>query len=249
MTVSIITAAYNSAKTIKDTLESVKNQSYPHIEHVIIDGASKDNTLNIVAEYPSVVKVISEPDNGIYDAMNKGIQLVSGDIVGILNSDDFYSHSAVISKVVQCFEDNPNIEAVYADLVFVDEEDTSKIKRTWIAGKFKKKNFLFGWMPPHPTFFVKKEVYEQYGVFNTHLKSAADYELMLRLLYKHDIQVAYLPDIIIKMRIGGQSTVSLKNRLRANKEDRAAWQLNHLHPKFYTTYLKPLRKLNQFLIK
>ena len=249
MTVSIITAAYNSAKTIKDTLESVKNQSYPHIEHVIIDGASKDNTLNIVAEYPSVSKVISEPDNGIYDAMNKGIQLVSGDIVGILNSDDFYSHSAVISKVVQCFEDNPGIKAVYADLVFVDEKDTNKIKRTWVAGKFKKKNFLFGWMPPHPTFFVKKEVYEQYGVFNTHLKSAADYELMLRLLYKHDIQVAYLPDIIIKMRIGGQSTVSLKNRLRANKEDRAAWQLNHLHPKFYTTYLKPLRKLNQFLIK
>ena len=249
MTISIITATYNSAKTVRDTLESVKNQSYPHIEHVVIDGLSKDDTLKIVAEYPSVSQVISEPDKGIYDAMNKGIQLVSGDIIGILNSDDFYNHPDVIANIVQCFQDHPDIEAVYADLVFVNEKDTSQIKRTWIAGKYKKKNFLFGWMPPHPTFFVKKEVYEQYGVFNTQLKSAADYELMLRFLYKHDIQVAYLPDIIIRMRIGGQSTASIKNRLQANKEDRAAWHINHLQPKFYTTYLKPLRKLNQFLIK
>ncbi len=249
MIISIITATYNSANTVRDTLQSVKNQSYPHIEHVVIDGASKDNTLKIVGEYPSVSQVISEPDKGIYDAMNKGIRLVSGDIIGILNSDDFYNHPEVIANIAQCFQDHPDIEAVYADLVFVDEKDTSQIKRTWLAGKYKKKNFLFGWMPPHPTFFVKKEVYEQYGIFNTQLKSAADYELMLRFLFKHDVQVAYLPDIIIRMRIGGQSTASLKNRLQANKEDRAAWQINHLQPKFYTTYLKPLRKLNQFLIK
>lgn len=247
--VTIITATYNSAKTVKDTLTSIAEQNYPNIEHVVVDGLSKDNTLDIVQSFSHVAKVISEKDKGIYDAMNKGIGLATGEIVGILNSDDFYSHSEVVSNIVRCFQEDNNVMAVYADLVFVDESDTSKVKRTWLAGDYKKEKFLFGWMPPHPTFFVKKEVYEAFGTFNTSLKSAADYELMLRFLYKHNIKVVYLPDILIKMRMGGQSTASLSNRLKANKEDRAAWQLNELQPKFYTTFLKPLRKLNQFLIR
>jgi glycosyltransferase involved in cell wall biosynthesis len=248
MKVTIITSSFNSALTIKDTLESVANQTYDNIEHIIIDGASKDDTLKIVSEYPSVSKVISEPDKGIYDAMNKGLQLATGDIIGILNSDDFYPHSHIISKVVSCMN-NHKSDTLFADLQFVDSLNTDKITRTWHAGSFKKNKFLTGWMPPHPTFFVRKEIYEKYGLFNLTLRSAADYELMLRFLFKNDVSTCYLPETIVKMRTGGQSTASLKNRLFANKEDKLAWEINDLKPKFYTTYLKPLRKLNQFFIK
>ena len=246
MKISIITATYNSASTIKDTLRSVSEQSYSDIEHIIIDGASKDDTLKIVREFSNVAKIISEPDKGIYDAMNKGVKSATGDIIAILNSDDFYADKDVIKKVANLFKNDAALEAVYADLVFVDKNNISAIRRKWIAGNFALKNFLFGWMPPHPTFFVRKEVYERYGFFNINLKSAADYELMLRFLYKHKIRVAYLPEVIIKMRLGGQSTGSIKNRLKANKEDRLAWKINNLEPEFYTLWLKPLLKIPQF---
>jgi len=248
MTISIITATYNSAATVRDTLECVAAQDYGSVEHIIVDGLSKDNTLSIVSEFPHVSKVLSEKDKGIYDAMNKGVGLASGDVIGILNSDDFYCSPQVLSLVMTAFQD-PAVDAVYGDLHYVHQQNTAKITRKWKAGRFRANNFYFGWMPPHPAFFVRRKVYEQAGVFNTSLRSAADYELMLRVLLKHKMKAAYIPEVLVKMRAGGMSNASLKNRLRANNEDRQAWELNQLKPYFFTIWLKPVRKIFQFIIR
>ncbi len=245
MLVSIITATYNSALTLRDCLQSVAKQSYDPIEHIIIDGASKDATLDIVNAFPHIAQVHSEKDQGIYDAMNKGIAHATGDIIGILNSDDFYVDEQVVQAIVNVFE-NSNCDVVYADLQYVDREHTDKIIRTWKSGTMQQHSFLYGWMPPHPTVFVRRKVYEQYGAFNLALKSAADYEFMLRVLYKEKCRVAYLPKTIVKMRDGGQSNQSIQNRIRANREDKKAWALNDLHPYFFTLLLKPARKLIQY---
>lgn len=249
MKVSIITIAYNSAETIEDTIRSVVSQKHPDIEYIIVDGKSTDNTLSIIDKHKaSITKLISEKDNGIYDAMNKGVKLASGDIIGILNSDDFYADENVITDVVSVFEKH-KCEGLYADLVYVDRTNTSKITRTWNSGEYTEGRFLKGWMPPHPTFFVRKEVYEKYGSYNTDLRSAADYEIMLRFIHKHKIKLAYLPRIITKMRSGGQSNVSIKNRIKANMEDRMAWKINGLKPGVFTLTRKPLSKVIQFLRK
>jgi glycosyltransferase involved in cell wall biosynthesis len=248
MKVSIITVSYNSEKTIEDTIKSVLSQDYPNIEYLIIDGASKDATLEIVQKYQvKIAKVISEKDKGIYDAMNKGIALATGDIIGILNSDDFYADATVISSIVAQF--TPTIEAVYADLVYVDANDTNRITRLWKSGNYTQGDFKKGWMPPHPTFFVKSECYQKYGNYSLQLKSAADYELMLRLIHKEQIKINYLPKVIVKMRTGGASNASLKNRIRANKEDRMAWQMNGLKPGLFTFIRKPISKIIQFIRK
>jgi glycosyltransferase len=213
-----------------------------------VDGLSRDNTLSIVSEFPHVARIISEKDAGIYDAMNKGITVSTGDIVGCLNSDDFYVSESVIRHVAERMMAD-NTDALYGDLVYVHPQQTDRILRTWIAGKFHPRKFLFGWMPPHPTFFVRREVYRQFGLFNTTLKSAADYELMLRFLYKARISVSYLPMVLVRMRAGGMSNASFRNRIKANIEDREAWRVNQIRPYFYTTLLKPLRKLTQYLRK
>ena len=246
MTLTIITACYNASSTIADTLKSISNQSYQNIEHIIIDGASTDDTLKIVQQFPHVSKIISEKDGGIYHAMNRGIGLCTGEVVGILNADDVYAHEDVISKVADLFKD-ASVDAIYGDLVFVDQQHPDKITRTWKAGSYHFKQFYNGWMPPHPTFFVRKSLYQQYGKFNTTLTSAADYELMLRFLLKHKIKLAYLPETMVRMRQGGKSTASLKNRLIANKEDHLAWKINGLKPHPFTLILKPLRKIKQFI--
>lgn len=248
MKISIITATYNSSATVGDTLSCIKEQTHPDVEHIIVDGGSSDNTLGIVRQFAHVARMVSEKDKGIYDAMNKGIGLASGDVVGILNSDDVYADAFVLSEVAKAFED-PSVRALYADLQYVYPDDLSRVQRTWRSGRFKKENFYFGWMPPHPTFFVRREVYDKSGLFNLELRSAADYELMLRILVKMGISAFYLPRVIVKMRAGGVSNASLANRLRANREDRLAWKLNDLRPYFFTLYLKPLRKIHQFIIK
>lgn len=245
MKISIITASYNSAVTIRDTLQSVANQQGVEVEHIVQDGGSTDGTAAIVAQFPGT-QWYSEPDQGIYDAMNKGIDRTNGEIIGILNSDDFYPAADILAAVAQKFED-PQVEAVYGDLDYVDAQDITRVVRRWRSGAFRQKSFLYGWMPPHPTFFVRREVYEKYGGFDLRLRSAADYELMLRFLHKHKIRVAYLPKVLVKMRTGGASNASWQQRLRANREDRLAWRLNGLRPYFFTTILKPLRKLNQFI--
>lgn len=246
MKISIITATYNSAATVEDTLKSIASQSYPAIEHIIVDGLSKDNTLEIVAKYPHVAKVVSEKDKGIYDAMNKGVRAAEGAIVGILNSDDLYANEQVLEKVMQRFND-PAVEAVYGDLQYVAANNISKVVRNWVAGNYSLRSFYFGWMPPHPAFFVRRELYEKYGHFLLELRTAADYEIMLRFLLKHQIKAVYLPELLVKMRAGGASNASLKHRINANKEDRRAWDRNGLKPYFFTLWLKPLRKLGQFL--
>jgi len=227
-------------------LSSIASQSYSNIEHIIVDGLSSDNTIEIVRQFPHVATCISEKDEGIYFAMNKGIEMATGDVIGILNADDVYAHNDVLSNVMVLFE-NPSTDAVYSDLDFVDSNDISKVKRSWRSGAFKKNSFYEGWMPPHPTFFVRKNLYLNFGYFNTSLTSSADYELMLRLLEKNKITPTYLKDILVKMRYGGKSTASMKNRLVANYEDRMAWRLNGLKPHFFTLILKPLKKIKQFI--
>ncbi|HNG07475.1 MAG TPA: glycosyltransferase family 2 protein, partial [Saprospiraceae bacterium] len=229
MKLSIITSCYNSAATIRDTLESVARQDYSDIEHIIVDGGSEDDTLAIVSEFTHVAKVVSEKDRGIYDAMNKGIAIATGDIIGILNSDDFYTGPGVISDVVRQMEQS-GADTLYADLDYVSSTDKTKVVRSWRAGSYAVRKFYYGWMPPHPTFFVRKYIYERYGTFNLSLRSAADYEIMLRFLVRQDVTTTYLNKTIVQMRAGGQSNASITNRLRANAEDRKAWQINKLRP-------------------
>jgi glycosyltransferase involved in cell wall biosynthesis len=248
MKISIITITYNSAATVEDTIKSVVMQDYPNVEYLIIDGKSKDATLQIAEKYKDKIsKVVSEKDKGLYDALNKGIKHASGDIIGMLHSDDLYSNPQVLSKIVKTFQDNPEAEGVYADLVFVNRNDTDKVMRTWESGTYQEGDFLKGWMPPHPTFFVKKAAYEKHGGFNTELKLSADYELMLRLIHKNQIKLAYLNEVIVKMRMGGVSNVSFFVKLKANLEDKMAWKINGIKPKMTTMIMKPLRKLGQYL--
>ena len=246
-TVSIVTVVYNGSSTLAQTIESVLSQTYPHLEYIVVDGASRDNTVDIIRCYEGqIAQWVSEPDQGIFDAMNKGLRLATGDIVGILNADDFYEDAHVIGKVVALFE-RERVEALYGDLFYVDADDPKKIIRYWKAESYRENAFRRGWMPPHPTFFVKRTVYQQYGLFNDCFRYSADYEMMLRLIYKHHIRMAYLPEVMVRMRIGGNSNQSWKSRLLANREDRLAWALNDLQPAFYTMWLKPLRKLYQYL--
>lgn len=245
MKVSIITVSFNAAKTISATLSSVATQTYPYIEHIIVDGGSTDGTQNVVNRFHHVAKFISEPDNGLYDAMNKGLAISTGEIVVILNADDFYAHAGIIDKVVQCFQQN-HVDAVYGDLVYVNG-DYTKIIRNWKTGYFERNKFYKGWMVPHPTFFVKRECYEKWGNFDTSLKYAADYELMLRFMLKQRITSFYLPETLVIMKAGGKSNSSIFNRYYINREDRKAWSINHLQPHLFTLILKPLRKLTQYI--
>lgn len=246
MKVSIITVCYNSSETIESTIQSVISQNYTNIEYIIVDGQSTDDTLKIVERHKNKIsRVVSEKDKGIYDAINKGIVLATGDIVAILHADDFYTNENVISSIAYEFNQK-NVDAVYGDLQYVDRVNTNIVKRNWISGAYHKPNFLKGWMPPHPSFFARKRCYEKFGNFNTTLKSAADYELMLRFLYKNNCSVAYIPQVLVKMRVGGKSNVSFMNRIKANREDKKAWELNGLTPELFTFIKKPLSKLCQF---
>lgn len=243
MSISIITPSFNSALTIESSLESIKQQSYRTIEHILIDGDSKDDTIQIAKSYPHITKIISEPDQGIYDAMNKGIKLSTGDITGILNSDDQYSSNRVLQLVVDKFQD-PKIDAVYGDLNYINA--TNKIIRKWRSGEYNRDLFLQGWMPPHPTFFIRKEYYEKYGLYNTDFSISADYELMLRMLYRYKLNCAYIPEVLVSMRTGGHSNSSWRKRWIANREDRKAWEINGLKPKALTLWKKPIYKIFQY---
>lgn len=244
---SIITPTFNSAGTVADTLRSVAAQNLPAYEHLIIDGGSSDQTLEIAAGFPHVTEIISEPDEGLYDAMNKGVRRAGGDVIGILNSDDFYKHEQVLQHVAALMQSS-EADALYADLEYVDPIRTDKVVRYWKSGAYDLGNFDLGWMPPHPTFFVRRDIYERYGVYDTNLRLSADYELMLRFLLRQRIPVSYLPEVVVRMRAGGLSNASLRNRLRANREDRRAWEMNGLRPRFYTLFLKPALKIKQFWV-
>ena len=247
-TISIITATYNAENTLPTCLESVRSQ-VADVEHIVIDGGSTDATLDIANRHKdSISKLVSEPDQGIYDAMNKGIGMATGEVIGMLNADDYYPSDDILSRVIDVFDDE-SIQACYGDLVYVDSKQPNKVKRYWQAGDFDRKQFYWGWMPPHPTFFVRASVYEKYGLFNLNLGSAADYEIMLRFLLKHQINVAYLPTVMVHMLTGGVSNANVSNRLAANRMDRKAWEVNGLKPYPWTLYAKPLRKIGQWFVK
>lgn len=219
MKVSIITATYNSAKTIQDTLLSLDSQTYENIEYIIIDGASKDNTLEVISEKCSrVTLVISEPDNGIYDALNKGIRAATGDVIGFLHSDDLFAYPDAVKDMVEVFQHN-NVDAVYSDLEYVNKDNTSSVVRLWRSGEYNREKLTKGWMPPHPTFYLKKECYESFGLFDLSFNIAADYDSILRYLWVNKLKMAYLPKVTIKMRVGGASNRNLKNIILKTKED------------------------------
>lgn len=246
MKISVITVCYNSVSTIEATILSVLQQTFSDVEYIVVDGDSNDGTKDILEKYrDKITKIVSERDKGLYDALNKGIKLASGDVIAFLHADDFYTDHLVLEKYAKAFE-NGNYDAVYANLFYVDAVDITKIKRKWTSGEYRHGAFLNGWMPPHPTLFVRKEIYQRYGGFDTEFKTSADYELMLRLIHKHKIKLGYLKEFAVKMRVGGQSNASLNNRIKANLEDRRAWDVNQLKPRFYTLLLKPFRKITQF---
>lgn len=220
MKISIITVTHNSVSVIDKCLNSVKNQKYKNIEHIIIDGASNDGTLSLLnSKCEQFSILISEPDKGVYDAMNKGIKLATGDVVGFLNSDDFYENNDVLSDIAKVFEQDPLLDACYADIVYTDKHDTNKIIRYWKSEQFKLGSFSKGWSPPHPTFFVRNSVYKKYGKFNLCYQIASDWELMMRFLEVKKIKVKYIPKLWVKMRLGGISNKNLKNIIKQNKEN------------------------------
>jgi glycosyltransferase len=273
-TVSIVTAVRNGRDTILDCLASVRAQAH-RADHIVVDGDSEDGTREVLREWKGdKVLVESAPDRGIYDAMNKGIDRSSGEIVGTLNADDFYARDDVLERVASTFQD-PEVDACYGDLLYVRERSCSGVEalhfprllayrqrsgpgrvfglpnertvRYWRSGPFSGKAFLRGWMPPHPTFFVRRRFFGELGNYRLDMGSAADYELMLRFLVRHRLRCAYLPHVLVKMRCGGASNRSLRARLLANALDRKAWTVNDLTPSPATAYLKPLRKLPQWL--
>lgn len=245
MKISVITATYNSDQTLEDTINSLINQEYSDIEYIIIDGASTDSTLQIVKKYGQRVTVmISEKDNGIYDALNKGIALATGDIIGFLHSDDLFADNKVLSRIANEFS-KETIDVVYGDLNYVSKFDTTKIIRKWISGNYKRKNFKNGWMPPHPTFYMRREHYLSLGGFNLKYSISSDYESMVRYLWKNKLCAAYIPTVFINMRIGGESNRSLINIWKKTKEDIIVMTKNDLPP-IRGVVIKNLSKISQF---
>lgn len=244
--VSVITACYNSATTISETLWSVASQTHEDVEHIVINGASNDGTLDVIREYGMhVAKLVSEPDKGIYDALNKGLSCATGDLVGFLHSDDFFAHNGVLERVAEAFTD-PAVDAVYGDLDYVSKSDHSKIVRRWRAGSYSPNKLAWGWMPPHPTFYTRRETYIRWGGFDTSLRIAADYDLMLRFLSNANMRLVYIPEVLVKMRVGGTSNRSLSHMLRKSREDYEALRRNQIGG-LGTLCWKNLSKLGQFV--
>jgi glycosyltransferase involved in cell wall biosynthesis len=246
MKISVITVCKNSSQTIEQTIESVVSQSHEDVEHIFCDGGSDDNTVELIkAKAGSNSTLIQGTDKGIYDAINKGIAQATGDVIAILNSDDFYCSKDVLEKVSKSFVNGT--EAVYGDLVYVKPENTDKVVRYWKTGDFKANKFRWGWTLPHPTLFLKKSVYDKYGLYNDSYKIAGDYDLILRLFYKARIETKYIPEVLVKMRTGGASNGSLSKKVKVHNEDVLAWKNNDIKPNPLTLWLKPLRKMGQYI--
>ncbi|MEX0636146.1 MAG: glycosyltransferase family 2 protein, partial [Ferruginibacter sp.] len=244
--VSIITVTYNSAKFLQDCIRSVQTQQYKNIEHIIIDGKSTDGTIDIIKKNEACIATwISETDRGIYDAINKGMAMATGDVLGILNSDDLLDNDQVITNIVETFLSS-NAEVVYGDLEVVAQDDTNKVLRIWKGQPFNRNRFRYGWMPAHPTFYVKRSLVSKYGGYESHYFTAADYEFMARYLYQHKVTACYLPVLIVRMRTGGASNKNLKQRLRANRRDYLAMKRNKIPFALIASILKPLIKVHQF---
>lgn len=247
MKISIITTTFNSALTIKDCITSVNNQDYDNIEHIIIDGSSDDNTLDIINSLPNrISKIISEPDEGIYDAMNKGIKIATGDIVGILNSDDFLTSIDVITKIANAFNTN-SIDAVYGDIRFVNPHNIDKIVRYYSSRWFSPFLFRFGFMPPHPSFYTRKECYEKFGLYKTDYTIASDFELLIRFLNVNQLKTHYINSCFVTMRTGGYSTRNLRSKLTINVEIIRGCRENGIYTNMILLSLKYLFKITGIL--
>lgn len=247
MKISIITVSFNSAATIRDTIESVISQSYPDIEYIIVDGASTDDTMKIAEEYDDkIAALVSEPDKGIYDAMNKGIGLASGDVIGILNSDDVYAGADSVQQLVSCMI-SADSDTVFADLVQVDPNNLDRVMRYYDSSRFSPERLRYGWMPAHPTFMAKRRLYQQWGGFSVDYKIASDYEMMVRLLYRARASYVYLPSVVVKMRAGGVSTGGLRNSWILNKEIVRACKQNGLDTSLPRVLLKTPLKLLEYV--
>ncbi|HBH23372.1 MAG TPA: glycosyl transferase [Cytophagales bacterium] len=249
MKISIITVTYNSEQYIEHALQSVQEQDYPDIEHIVVDGDSKDNTVKVINKYAAntnrPVKYISEPDKGIYDAMNKGIRMATGEAIGILNSDDFYAHKEVISRVANIYK-NENTQVVIGDIVFVKPTNLNRVVRNYSAKKWHPGKFAWGYMPAHPSCFIKKKCFEKYGDYKTDYQIAADYELLIRFLQVHRLPYHYMPEVVVKMRIGGASTKNWKSNVILNEEIIRGCRENGMPTnriKVYSKYFKKVFEL------
>lgn len=246
MRITIITVTLNSEKFLEDCINSVINQDYQDIEHIIIDGASTDGTLAIIGKYQDhIAKWVSEKDYSMYDAINKGMAMATGDIIGTLNGDDMLASSNVISEIVNAFREQ-QVDSVYGDLVYIDQYYPQKINRVWKGADFSRNRFRYGWMPAHPTFYFRKKLLETYGNYQTHYFTACDYEFMLRYLYFFRVSSWYLPKLVVKMRGGGISNGNIIRRLRVNRRDYLAMKKNKIPFAFFISFLKPLIKLHQY---
>ena len=249
MKISVVTVCYNSATTIGDTLRSVREQTYKNIEHIIIDGESKDNTLEIVAALgPHVATLVSERDSGIFDAMNKGLALATGEIIGFLNSDDVFANKDVVSKIAQTMADQ-SIDACYGDLIYVAQYDVNKVVRYWKSREYKNGLFQRGWVPAHPTFYARRKLYQDYGYFDIDLQLAADFDILLRFFEAHRISSAYIPDVLVKMRLGGASNASFSNILQQNREIAMAFRKYGFNVGMKPFIFKLLLRFLQFIRK
>ena len=249
MKISIITATFQSAKTVKDTFESVLGQTYTNFEHIIVDGASKDNTMDIVkcyeGAYQGRLKYISEKDTGLYDAMNKGIKMATGDIIGILNSDDKYAHKNVLQEIANCFE-KTNCDGTYGNLIFMDAETMSKPQRIWRSKEGKLEQ---GWIPAHPTLYLKREVYDKIGLFNLSYRIVADYDFMVRMLKDKTIHLSYIDDDLVHMRVGGVSTDGIKGYYKNLKEAHKVLVANQIPHPYYIDFRRCVKTVGQMLKK
>lgn len=247
MKISIITVVFNNSATIASAIESVLGQNYPHVEYIVVDGKSNDGTMDVLEKYSSSIdKIVSEPDEGIYDAMNKGIALATGDVIGILNSDDVYADERVLTDVMHEFL-NHSVDMVYGDLVYVKNTDLNHIVRLWKSKQYYPGFFDDGHVPPHPSLFLRKRVYDKVGSFNRTMRLAADYEFMLRLFKMHSFESRYINRLFVKMRLGGATNGSLRNIIDGNKEILEAWKINKLKAPFLLMPKRVFRRLIQFI--
>ncbi len=251
MTISIITATYNSGQTLTDTLESVLRQSYTDIDYVIVDGGSKDNTLDIIRRYEprfeGRMRWISESDKGIYDAMNKGVRMATGDVVGLLNSDDFYTSNDVLEHVARALSD-PNVDAVYGDIHYVNDDDLTHCVRYYSSRVFSRGLMRLGFMPAHPSFYCRRTIYEKYGLFDTSLRVAADFENLLRLIFVNRIRTKYIPEDFVTMRTGGASSSGMVSHKRILKEHMVAYKQNGVYSNLFLEGLRYLYKIGEILV-
>jgi glycosyltransferase involved in cell wall biosynthesis len=247
MKISIITVVFNNEKTISDAIESIISQTHKDIEYIVIDGKSTDGTLNIISSYTNAITtLVSEPDKGLYDAMNKGIKLATGDIIGILNSDDLYNDANVLSDVCREFEEDDKLSILYGDLVYVNADDTTKVVRNWKSKKYYENFFEHGNVPPHPALFVRHHIYSSCGLFNLQYRLASDYDFMLRIFKEYGETSKYLPRLMVRMRLGGATNKSFKNIMKGNREIIQSWRRNEFRVPIMLMPMRLLKRLIQF---